>query len=263
MTTYRMNEAHRGVEVIFDAKPQKSTLDELKGAGFKWHRGGGYWYARATEEAMQLARKICGSAEDHAAADHLAEYFTTTAPGYMGATQYTGSKYAEGRSLYGAELSKAVREALKGCGVSGVSVRVKTYSGGQSLRFTVKAAAAEIISEADYIAAELAAPYSNRIWYTDENGQQIHRDALPFDDFGKCQTIRTATARAAYRARLSEMRGEWGSDWHNMRDMAAPSLAERIKAIQRIADAFNHDNSNGMVDYFDRHFYEDIAIKAA
>lgn len=58
MTTYRINEAHNGIEITFDSKPEAATLDALKGEGFRWHRAGGYWYAKQTPERLALAQSI-------------------------------------------------------------------------------------------------------------------------------------------------------------------------------------------------------------
>jgi len=48
--------------------------------------------------------------------------------GYLGAVRWDGIK--SNLHLYGAELSKEIRGALKEHGIKGVSVKCKTFSGG-------------------------------------------------------------------------------------------------------------------------------------
>lgn len=56
--TYTLNEAHKGIEITFTAKPVKSTLDSLKASGFRWHSQRKLWYAKQTEERLQLVKQI-------------------------------------------------------------------------------------------------------------------------------------------------------------------------------------------------------------
>ena len=58
MTTYRINEAHNGIEITFSSRPEADTLATLKQNGFRWHRSSGYWYTRNTETARAIAEAI-------------------------------------------------------------------------------------------------------------------------------------------------------------------------------------------------------------
>lgn len=253
MTHYRLNEDKNGVEIVFDAKPAEEVRATLKAAGFRW--GKGYWYAIQTPERLKLAEEI--TAQTAPSVDP-SEYHTTAAPGYMGATEYTGSKYA---GLYGAELAAAIRAALKECHIYGCSVSKKTFSGGQEISVKVKASEADFITAEEYADKEQGAP--RRYWYTDTNGEQIHRDAMPWSDPDKCREIIRHTAILAYNSGKRSAFGEWGADFHNISDMLSAPFCEKISAIKRVLAAFNHEDNNGMVDYFDQHFYEEIKIKAA
>ena len=57
------------------------------------------------------------------------------------------------KALYGADLSAAIRADIKSAGIKGVTVKCKSYSGGQSITATIRTSAADYINEADYIAA--------------------------------------------------------------------------------------------------------------
>ncbi len=69
----------------------------------------------------------------------------------MGGGAVYGSK--SNKALYGADLSAAIRADIKAAGIKGVTVKCKSYSGGQSITATIHTSAADYIDEADYIAA--------------------------------------------------------------------------------------------------------------
>lgn len=268
MSTYRLNEAHKGVEILFDAKPSAKVREALKNQGFRWCKTGGYWYAKQSAERIELAKSLtscgaaselpsCGASELNAA--ELARYTTSASEGYMGATELTGSMYANGARLYGAELSKAIREALKRCGVGGASVRMHTFAGGQEIAVTLKASESELVSEAEYIKAR--ADDISGYWYTKPNGEQIHRDAMPWGDGAK--EIIDHTHKLQYRNAVKDMRDSYGLSVRGDEELFTDEFVKKIKAVKQILSAFNHDDSNGMVDYFDTHFYEEIRVKAA
>lgn len=260
MTSYRLNEAHNGIEITFSSRPEADTLATLKTNGFRWHRGGGYWYAKQTPERLALAEQIANGATEAPKTEAAPEdYYTTLTDGYMGAIESTGSVYASGKCLYGAELSKAIREALKKCSIGGVSVRVSTYAGGQSIGVTVKATEADTMTEAEYI--ESTKTDLRGIWFVTPEGEQIHRDSIPWHDTERAAAIIEATHRQEYHNIIKDMHG-YGHQYHSGEPFKA-AFVNKIEAIKRILNAFNHDDSNSMVDYFDRHFYEDIIIKAA
>lgn len=273
MSYYRMNDAHKGIEVIFDSKPSAETREALKNQGFRWNKTGGYWYAKQSAERVELAKSLtCGelascspaaNAEDVAA--NMSEFYTIASDGYLGATELTGSLYASGKRLYGAELSKAIRETLKRCGLKGCSVRVKTFSGGQSIDVTARANASDILTETEYVRElERNGDMLGYLWYTDADGKHIHKDAMPWTDDEKCKAIMRNTASKEYAWKLRELKSEYSGLGYRKDDpIFREGFKARIDNVQRILDAFNHDDSNGMVDYFDRHFYDDIYIKIA
>ena len=58
MTTLTLNQELNGIEIKFDAKPLRATLDGLKKLGFRWHRQKKLWYAKNTAERLELAQAI-------------------------------------------------------------------------------------------------------------------------------------------------------------------------------------------------------------
>lgn len=76
---------------------------------------------------------------------------TVCTDGYMGGGAVYGSKSR--KALYGADLSAAIRADIKAAGIKGVTVKCKSYSGGQSITATIRTSPADYVNEADYIAA--------------------------------------------------------------------------------------------------------------
>lgn len=63
MNTYRINTAANGIEILFSSKPAEEVRSTLKASGFRWHKSGGYWYAKQTPERLELAKAITESEE--------------------------------------------------------------------------------------------------------------------------------------------------------------------------------------------------------
>jgi hypothetical protein len=61
--TFTRNEAHKGLEISFTKKPEKSVLDSLKAEGFRWHSVKKLWYAKETESRLRLLQTITGTQE--------------------------------------------------------------------------------------------------------------------------------------------------------------------------------------------------------
>ena len=57
--SFAVNEEHNGLEITFDAKPARETLDSLKASGFRWHNARKLWYAKNTPERLALVCEIC------------------------------------------------------------------------------------------------------------------------------------------------------------------------------------------------------------
>ena len=61
--TIKENADLNGIEIKFDTKPAKCTIDGLKAQGFRWHSKKALWYAKNTPERMAAAKAICDAGE--------------------------------------------------------------------------------------------------------------------------------------------------------------------------------------------------------
>lgn len=56
--TMILNSELDGIEIKFDEKPVKSTIDTLKSFGFRWHNVKKLWYAKQTAERLEVAEAV-------------------------------------------------------------------------------------------------------------------------------------------------------------------------------------------------------------
>ncbi len=55
---YRTNNARNGLELFFDEVPAPNVREQLKAAGYRWSRFGGYWYNLNTPEALAVLEQL-------------------------------------------------------------------------------------------------------------------------------------------------------------------------------------------------------------
>jgi len=56
--TWQTNPEHSGIEIKFSVKPSDEVLNELRQAGFRWHKVKKLWYVRDTPQAREIADRI-------------------------------------------------------------------------------------------------------------------------------------------------------------------------------------------------------------
>ncbi len=187
------------------------------------------------------------------------EYSTEAIEGYMGAPGYRGNHC---QMLFGAELSAAIREALKKDGQKGVSVRCSTFAGGQEITVTVKASPDDYTDRAEYIASTSYEdlPY----WIRTEDGRDIHRDAfwgLPEEERRAIMEYHAAATYDQYAKPGKDY--DIASGYIDDLRQFTPAFRARLHRILLIIQSHNFDESNGMVDYFNTLFYSSIRVKNA
>ena len=251
-----------------DTKPHK---DALKALGFRWSKKRTAWYWKGDASAKP-AEEI-----DYSKVD-ASEYTGTVSNGYMGAMRWDGSNSRQ-KHLYGAGLSKAVRESLKKLRIRGVTVACHTYSGGQSLRLTITPSAGEVKTLDEYRADKLKyfAENSDPInavrklckhdMYLDGQWRNVwDENWLPKLTEDEQKEILTKAIESRYKM-LTD--GSINLGYRDIdkdddyTELFSPNFRAKLKLIKQVVDSFNYDDSNAMVDYFNRGFYEDYYLKVA
>lgn len=263
MTTYeiRKNYNYNSYEVYFDGKPSRDTLSALKALKMRWNHVKTCWYGYAEEHEI-INAIIKGDRNSTDVTGEKTDGATVYTDGYLGGGAVYGSK--SDKHLYGADLSKAIREDIKSAGIKGASVRCETYSGGQSITVTLSLPTSAYVSEEQFIADYRIPTSAGWIYYDDENGksQTIH-----IDKYYSCETsydeqeqIRIGAARREYK-REAESENALNECHLDKYTVYTPETLEIIKKVNSIILAYRYDESNAMVDYFDTNFYYDIRTK--
>lgn len=243
----RSNPQFGSHEIYFDGKPSEEVRNALKALKFRWHGVKRCWYGYASEGA--IADAIVGASTE-------AEPATVIGEGYMGGGAVYGSK--SNRHLYGSDLSAAIRADIKAAGIKGVTVKCKTYSGGQSLTATVKVAPADYIPWEKFLEGYQISPSTAWIYYGPGAGEYMHIEKYYSLDGDERERIRTAAAAYEWQKVTTKEQTVHRLSWVNWLTEAARG---KLEQLDEIIAAYRFDESNGMVDYFHTNFYYDIDLK--
>lgn len=243
----RENKQYGSKEVYFTGKPCEAVRVALKALRFRWNGKKYCWYGFADQSAIIAA--ISGNETEQLGG--------VVSDGYLGSARWDGLK--SGKYLYGAELSAAIRAELKAQGVSGCSVRVKTFSGGQEVTVTVKSSAFDYVPFDDFYSGFR---YSDLPTWIDTGKELVHRDEFislcDGDGYDKYMTI---AARNAYSHETGNI--DLNYFYIDNYKIFADGFREKLHKISAVLDTFHRDDSNSMVDYFDTNFYRTISVKRA
>lgn len=261
MTNYeiRENNQYNSREVYFDGKPSRATLDALKALKMRWNHVKSCWYGYA-QECDLINAIITNDRDGEDITGEKTEGATVYTDGYLGGGAVYGSK--SDKHLYGADLSKAICEDIKAAGIKGVSVRCKTYSGGQSIIATVSLPKSAFVPEADFVADYQIKCNQHWLYYYDSFGkvQSIHIDNYFAADAVEQEKIRTSVAMYEYD---QETRHECQIYHYHIGSYKSftEETDKLLKKIQSIIESYRYDDSNAMADYFDTNFYYTIRTK--
>lgn len=233
-------------EVYFDGKPSEAVRAALKELKFRWHSVKRCWYGYSSEEIIAAA--ITGTTTEEEPASVIGE-------GYLGGGAIYGSK--SNRYLHGTDLSAAIRADIKNAGIKGVTVKVKTYAGGQSITATVTLTPDDLIPFDQYL--ENYRISGSTAWIHFGDGEYIHAEKYWASDTEEQERIRRAAAAYEYSNATTKENA-----YHNTHgNHLTPEAKAKVSRVDALIAAYRYDCSNGMVDYFDTNFYYDIYLKPA
>ena len=264
MTNYTIttNNTYNSREITFDGIPSKEVREALKSLKMRWNPKKSCWYGFAQEH--EIISAILDNSESEPTTGDETDGATVYTDGYMGGGAVYGSK--SNIHLYGADLSKAIREDIKRAGIKGVSVRCKTYSGGQSITATVSLPESAFVPEAEFVADYQIKCDQHWLYYYDYDSfgktQSIHIDKYFAADAAEQEKIRSAVAMYEFDR---ETRHECQINHYHLDSYKSFTEETRklLKKIQSIIESYRYDESNAMVDYFNTNFYFDINTKPA
>ena len=199
----------------------------------------------------------------------LKQYTTTASDGYMGAIKTTGSKSQV--YLRDAELSKQIRQALQQVlapelSKSDVRVRKESYSMGRTIHITLRLDKSKYAPTRDEY-KETVVQNVKRRKYTWVWGSI---DGRPVQMFHEMYGAGSEKANKDIEETTAEQYAKWYYDrdttdinqYHiDSEDMLNDGGKEIVKVANQVIKAFNYDDSNAMVDYFDTNFYYDLRVE--
>lgn len=263
MTNYEIRENHQynSREVYFDGKPSRATLDAMKALKMRWNHVKSCWYGYA-QECDLINAIITNDRGGEDITGEKTEGATVYTNGYLGGGAVYGSK--SDKHLYGADLSKAIREDLKVAGIKGASVRCKSYSGGQSITVTLSLPQSAYVGKEQFAVDYRIPTSASWIYYEDEDGksQTMHIDKYYSRETSadEREKIRISAAASEY-SREAESENDLNIFHLDKYKVYTPETMETIKKVNSIISAYRYDESNAMVDYFDTNFYYSIVTK--
>ena len=196
----------------------------------------------------------------------LKEYTTVASDGYCGAIKTTGSKSQV--RLGDAELSKQIRQALQQVlapelSKSDVRVRKESYSMGRSIHITLRLDKNKYAPTRDEYKQAIVDNVKRRkyTWIRTADGKDIFHEAYDKMTEDEQRKVEQATA---------EQYAVWNYDrdttdinhYHiDKEEMLTEDGKEIVRVANRVIRAFNYDDSNAMVDYFDTNFYYNLKVE--
>ena len=196
----------------------------------------------------------------------LKEYTTVASDGYMGAIKTTGSKSQV--FLGDAELSKQIRQALQGVlapelSKSDVRVRKESYSMGRSIHITLRLDKNKYAPTRDeYKAIVIENVKRQRYnWIQNGDGKDVFHEAY----WGMTDEEKRKAEQAT-----AEQQAIWNYDrdttdinqYHiDKEDMLTEDGKKIVEVANQVIKAFNYDDSNAQVDYFDTNFYYNLKVE--
>lgn len=196
----------------------------------------------------------------------LKQFYTVASDGYMGATKTTGSKSAV--YLRDAELSKQIRLALQSVlapelSKSDVRVRKESYSMGRTIHITLRLDKSKYAPTRDEFKQIVIdnVKRNKYTWLRIEDGKDIFHEVYR----GMTDDEKRKTEQAT-----AEQQAVWNYDrdttdintfYIEKEDMLTEDGKKIVEVANQVIKAFNRDDSNAMVDYFDTNFYYDLSVE--
>lgn len=259
MTNYEIktNEQFNSKEVYFDGKPNFEILKGLKALKMRWNPKKSCWYGYASE--TDIINAITGAT--NTVQEETKEYTTGTvySEGYLGAIRTDGVN--SHKSLFGADLSKAIREHLKHENIKGVTVSCKSYSGGQSITAKIKLSDNDVVDFEEYF-NDFKVPCSSWSHYLDENGN--HKDIHGEEFYSLSDEEQARIKKLIAQASLTQAKKGISINQFCIDKYTEYSedLLKKIHKVNEIIKSYNYDDSNSMVDYFETNFYYTLTTVA-
>ena len=255
------NDQFKSLEIYFSDKPETATREALKALKFRWNPKKSCWYGFADLATLsETLENVTGSKpEDNAVLIPGAE-FVDGGGLYDG---WQGGNYSAWKDTD--ELKAQLKAAFKKAGLK-VSIREKRASCCRSLYFTWTINRSHDIETFENFRKKYGNDNSkmfplSHCTYKNDDGtySSIYIDEyykLVGNDPEKAEKIKNGHLLYEYENEI-----EHGLNYHDTLDALTDEANQKRQLLKDIVKSFNRDCSNGMIDYFDRSFYDHYVLK--
>lgn len=196
----------------------------------------------------------------------LKQFYTVASDGYLGAIKTTGSKSVV--YLRDAELSKQIRQALQEVlapelSKSDVRVRKESYSMGRTIHITLRLDKNKYAPTRDEYKQTIIDNVKRRkyTWIRTADSKDIFHEA--YDKMTEDEKRKVEQATAEQQAIWNYDRDTTDINQYHIdnEEMLNDEGKEIVRVANQVIKAFNYDDSNAQVDYFDTNFYYNLKVE--
>jgi hypothetical protein len=223
MNKMLLNNELKGIELYFDAKPIQSIIDGLKSNGFRWHNFKKCWYAKQSEQTIEIANKYINNVDSNTSI--TAPEQTITAPTTKAKAEKTNIKplYERVNFIQGTADTSKYRYRFVGSNYTGLSVKETAAEIRKHLKAQFPEVKFSITSDYHKIYVEIkSSPYNN--------------------------------LKLAYSSDIEP------KEYRQYEEDNNKELAAIKKYCQDLLDSYNYDDSDTMSDYFNCHYYDSVSV---
>lgn len=228
------NTEKNGIELYFDDIPTKEERDILKSNGYRWNNQKKCWYIKQDKIKEPIKTGI-----------KEATRFNYTSNAWEGVNYQSGLSLKEIAKIIKNELKRKYPEAT-------FSITTEYYSGGQSLHINLMKS-----TKSPFNTFEKAIEEANG---RGESYNRIYADPTCWVGLTEYEIQVSEQNKKNLQRRLES--GHMQVNQYNIKDdYELNDYGKQIMTDARsLADSFNFDDSDGMIDYFHTNFYLHLGI---
>ena len=249
------NEQFKSKEIYFSEKPGADVISNLKALKFRWHSVKKCWYGFASDEEINKA--IDGNGLIIPPTEEIID-----------CGLYDGWRGGNNRKWHSdKELKSFLLEDFRKVGIKAtIRFRKAGYLTAPTITMTINES--DILSYDEWLSAsdnDYHFNWSGWNYYYDEEHKLI-------DFFGEKLCDLTGTEHdemlekcryTDYLLHIKKIKNQDDIYSSSCDQYLKESAKAKFKLLREIVASYNHDQSNSMIDYFDRDIYENFALKVA
>ena len=261
MYEIKPNDQFKSLEIYFTEKPEAATRDALKALRFRWNPKKSCWYGFADLVTLsETLENATGQRPTENAVVIPEASFVDGGGLYDG---WEGGNHNNWSSTK--ELKELLKATFKKVGLK-VTIKEKSSNYHTSLSFTMTISRSRDVESFERFIEKYGRDYSKMfpfysMNYCAEDGtvKSIHHDI-----WTKLCNTNNEEAEKYFQAHLKyqyDHEIHHGAGWRGDLDALTDEANKKLQLLKDIVNSFNRDCSNGMIDYFDRDFYDSYYFK--